>query len=114
LLLQDVFVRLRAGEYLAPDIAWWSAARRPPLAPGALESVPDLVVEVLSPATRENDLGAKREAYVAAGVRELWLVDPAAGTVIVVADGAPRTWAAGDELTSALLPGFTVVIEPAA
>jgi Uma2 family endonuclease len=81
LLLQDVFVALPGGRYLAPDIAWWSAERRPSLSEGALESVPDLVVEVLSPATRLNDLGIKRDLYIDSGVREMWLADPTASTV---------------------------------
>jgi Uma2 family endonuclease len=107
LLLQDVFVRMPGDTVLAPDIAWWAERRRPVVGPGAMDAVPDLVVEVLSPATRENDLGAKRAAYLAAGVTELWLADPAAGTVTVVGVGE-RTLRPGDRLASDLLPGFAV------
>lgn len=42
----------------------------------ALHGPADLVIEILSPATRDYDLGEKREAYTAAGVPELWFVDP--------------------------------------
>jgi Uma2 family endonuclease len=109
LLLQDVFVRLPGENYLAPDLAWWAPARRPALAHGALDVVPDLVVEVLSPATRVNDLGAKRDVYLAAGTRELWLADPQAATITVVRpDGRHQTARHGDRLTSPLLPGFAV------
>lgn len=110
LLLQSVFVGLPGGRYLAPDIAWWSAERRPPLSEGALQSVPDLVVEVLSPATRTNDLGVKRELYVDSGVRELWLADPGARTVTCVrerADGVVVIGEAGT-LRSELLEGFAL------
>ena len=86
LLLQDVFVTMPKGQYLAPDIAWWSTSRRPPLSKGAIESVPDLVVEVLSPSTRANDLGVKRELYLDSGVRELWLADPGSRTVTLIGD----------------------------
>jgi Uma2 family endonuclease len=111
LLLQDVFIRLPGENYLAPDLAWWAAARRPTLAHGALDAVPDLVVEVLSPATRANDLGAKRDMYLAAGARELWLADPQSGTVTVVRpDGRQEIVGRGDRLTSPLLPGFAVDI----
>lgn len=114
LLLQDVFVRVGDESYLAPDIAWWSAARRPRLAVGALERVPDLVVEVLSPATRINDLGAKREAYMLAGVRELWLADPAGITVTGIdAGGRERVAARGGQLTSSLLPGLALDVDRA-
>lgn len=37
---------------------------------------PDLVIEVLSAGTAQNDRGPKFLAYEEAGVRELWLIDP--------------------------------------
>lgn len=111
LLLQDVFISLIAENYLAPDLAWWAAARRPPIAQGALAVVPDLVVEVLSPSTRVNDLGAKRDVYLAAGARELWLADPASATVTTVQPGArQQTIGYGERLMSPLLPGFVVAL----
>jgi Uma2 family endonuclease len=108
LLLQDVFVAMPHGQYLAPDIAWWSASRCPPVPDGAMESVPDLVVEVLSPATRANDLGVKRELYVDSGVRELWLADPGSRTVTCVQEGVAGEIAIGEggTLRSELLDGF--------
>jgi Uma2 family endonuclease len=81
LLLQDVFVELPGRQFLAPDIASWSAARRPTIVLGAIDVVPDLIVEVLSPATRVNDLGVKRNHYLEVDVRELWLADPSAKTL---------------------------------
>lgn len=109
LLLQDVFVALPGGQYLAPDIAWWMAERRPPISAGAIEGVPDLVVEILSPATRANDLGVKRDVYLDAGVREIWLVDPEARTVTRVRAGVGDETLGGDEtLASALLQGFAL------
>ena len=108
-LLQDVFIRLGGDTYLAPDVAWWTAERRPPLTLGALDVVPDLVAEVLSPATRANDLGAKRDMYLEAGIRELWLADPQSATVMAVRpDGHEATIGHGDALRSPLLPGFAV------
>jgi Uma2 family endonuclease len=84
----DVFVALPEVQRPAPDICWWSAGRRPPVVQGVVDVVPDLVVEVLSPSTRANDLGPKREIYMRSGVRELWLVDPDARTVTRVRPGA--------------------------
>lgn len=71
--------------------------------------VPDLVVEVLSPATRANDLGAKRELYLGAGVGELWLTDPDAATIVRVRRDAPdERLARGDQLESAAFPGLAL------
>lgn len=110
LLLTDVFVELDASTTLGPDVVWWQAARRPPIRPGRARIVPDWVAEVLSDSTRGNDLGPKRELYLASGVRELWLVDPAARTVTVVAaDGGEAVVTAGG-CASRVLDGFSVAL----
>jgi Uma2 family endonuclease len=113
LLLQDVFVVFPGERYLAPDIAWWSAGRRPVLRGGAVDVVPDLVVEVLSPSTRENDLGIKRELYLGSGVRELWLADPDAKSVTQVRmnERGDQLHLEGDFLRSELLDGFALNLE---
>ena len=112
LVLQDVFVAFPDGSRPAPDISYWSAERHQPVTRGAMQSVPDLVVEVLSPSTRTNDLGVKRELYMHSGVRELWLVDPDAHTVT---RARPRVTpdevlGEGATLRSELLPGFALEV----
>lgn len=42
---------------------------------------PDLIIEVLSPATAKKDKGEKLRLYRKAGVRQYWIVDPANETV---------------------------------
>lgn len=44
---------------------------------------PDLIIEVLSPGTREKDLYLKLSKYRNAGVREYWIIDPGLRRVIV-------------------------------
>ena len=46
-----------------------------------MELAPDWICEVLSPATAKIDRADKMRHYAAAGVRHLWLVDPAATTL---------------------------------
>ena len=41
-----------------------------------VHGTPDLVVEVLSPSTAQNDRGYKKSAYESCGVREYWIVSP--------------------------------------
>ncbi len=50
---------------------------------------PDLVMEILSPSTERHDRFTKFNIYQRAGVREYWIVDPAARTaqVFVLEDG---------------------------
>jgi Uma2 family endonuclease len=109
LVLQDVFIAFPDGSRLAPDICWWSAAQRPEVKQGPMRSIPDLVVEVLSPSTRANDLGPKRELYLAR-VRELWLVDPVGHTLTRALPGSTpdQRLDESDTLRSEILDGFTL------
>lgn len=52
---------------------------------GRVYGAPDLVVEVLSPATSRKDRSLKLSKYKRAGVREYWIVDPKWKTVLVYA-----------------------------
>lgn len=69
-------------QILIPDLAAWHADR---LAPESktkpITVAPDWCCEVLSPSTAARDRKLKLGAYGAAGVRHVWLVDPAARTV---------------------------------
>ncbi len=71
----DDLIQLATGRRFAPDIFY---LENPPEChpEKQYEGVPDLVVEVLSPSNRDDDLEDKRPAYRQAGVREIWFVDP--------------------------------------
>jgi Uma2 family endonuclease len=71
-----------------PDVLYLSAERRE-RAGERIEGAPDLVVEVLSPATVQRDRGEKLQLYAASGIREYWLVDPEARQIefLVARDG---------------------------
>src|SRR3990172_3573105 len=45
---------------------------------------PDLLVEILSEATKQRDVDIKRKLYAKYGVREYWIVDPGAKTVEIL------------------------------
>ena len=44
---------------------------------------PDLIIEILSPSTRNRDVEDKYALYAEHGIREYWIVDPKAGSVTV-------------------------------
>ena len=73
-ILAPFDVRLGA-DVVQPDILYVSNARSGIRRGTHLLGSPDLVVEVLSPSTRERDLGLKRDLYEASGVLEYWQVD---------------------------------------
>lgn len=56
-----------------PDVV---VARRQDLTGQDLPAAPVLVIEVLSPSTRQVGLGRKRDLYAEAGVPHYWIVDP--------------------------------------
>ncbi len=93
-----------------PDILFVSAARADIITESHITAAPDLVIEILSASTARYDRGPKLAGYSAAGVRELWLIDPygPAGTQFFQQqDGKLVEVAAADGvLRSLALPGF--------
>ena len=69
---------LHLGDHiLVPDVGGWRKERMPNIPKTAYFSLaPDWVCEVLSPSTRNLDLGRKRAIYAQQGVKYLWLIDP--------------------------------------
>lgn len=66
-----------------PDLWWVPDHRRLGDADSRFTTPPELVVEVRSPSTWRHDVGTKLRTYEAGGVREVWLVDTVADTVLV-------------------------------
>jgi len=87
-LYAPVDVVLADHTVVQPDLVYVRAARAG-IVRDRVEGAPDLVVEILSPATARRDLGEKLRLYAEAGVAEYWLVDPDARTfeLLVLRDG---------------------------
>lgn len=64
-----------------PDILVVCDLRK--ITPRRVLGAPDLIVEILSPATRQKDLHVKASKYASTGVREYWIVDPDKRIVLV-------------------------------
>ena len=80
-------------------------------------AAPELVVEIVSPGSenRARDLKAKRRLYGKYGVQEYWIVEPENRTVTIFYRSSNtltqiRIAKDGDDITSPLLPGFTVPV----
>jgi Uma2 family endonuclease len=69
--------------YLEPDLMYISDALRQEMTATHWTKA-DLVIEICSPSTARYDRTTKADTYRAMGVREMWLVDPAARTVDVL------------------------------
>ena len=71
----NVDVHLPDGNLFRPDLTVVTAENKKILNwKGAIRGVPDMVVEVLSRSTKNNDLTIKKDIYEANGVKEYWIV----------------------------------------
>jgi Uma2 family endonuclease len=77
-------VRLTPDNVLIPDILFITRDRLHIIGPKAIDAPPDLVVEILSPGTRQRDLSTKRALYARFGVQEYWIIDPEMRSVSVL------------------------------
>ncbi|MCY3743761.1 MAG: Uma2 family endonuclease [Candidatus Poribacteria bacterium] len=66
-----------------PDIAFVSTDRLPENREQASPVPPDLAVEVVSPSDKHYDVTEKALAYLRAGTRLVWVIEPVAKTVMV-------------------------------
>jgi Uma2 family endonuclease len=102
--LAPLDVRFGADRILQPDafvlFELVSAAHE-----GPIQSIPSLCVEVLS-SNRAYDRLTKRFAYAAAGVSELWTVEPVGHVERWTGAGLSQSELLTERLHSPLLPGF--------
>jgi len=87
MLISPMDVVLSDEDIVQPDLLFVSAARAAIITEKNVAGAPDLVVEVLSEATRKADLTVKYKLYAARGVQEYWVVDPEIETVAVYRAG---------------------------
>jgi len=78
------------ADVVVPDIAGWQRDRMRRIPDAAwLELAPDWLCETLSPSTARIDRTRKLAIYAREGVRHVWLVDPLARTLEVLAACRP-------------------------
>ncbi len=99
-------VVLAEEDVVQPDIIFISRPRLGIVAEKGIRGAPDLVVEILSPGTAERDRTVKEKLYHRFGVREFWLVDPAARTVEI------KVWAPEGFRTAQVYPEGTALRSP--
>ncbi len=111
----DGAMRFFPGLVLIPDVAFtaWDRLpdRRVPTDP-LPDLVPDLAVEVLSQGNTPKEMARKRELYLRAGVRLIWIIDPATRTARVdsTPDRSETLDASGTLDGGDVLPGFTLTL----
>lgn len=75
---------------------------------------PDLIIEIISQATRKKDMNQKRHAYEQSGVPEYWVVWPETQTVMVFMLNekgcyhSPTVYERDDHVQVSVLPGLVI------
>jgi len=116
-LFSPIDIVFTEHDVLQPDICFFQASRRHFVTlDKAIRTAPDVVVEVLSPSTRRNDLGRKKATFARFGVAEYWLLDPYKERLerYTHEDSAyERTLSAGrkEEFESVVLAGFRCPVD---
>ena len=109
-------VVLSDTDVVQPDLLFVSTERADIITADNIQGAPDLVVEILSPATAERDRTIKLDLYAQHGVKEYWIVDPDAKTITVLLRGESRfevsgIYGEGQSLRSPTLAGFSIGLE---
>jgi Uma2 family endonuclease len=107
-------VELSRYDLVKPDLCFVAWGRDGVIAVDGVHGAPELVVEVLSPESRDRDLGEKQRLYAWAGVFEYWVVDPEARlfqAMIKGRQGYDPIELSGTRFRSVLLPDFELDLE---
>ena len=100
--------------FLVPDVAYHTQAALDQLGRAASEAptrAPDVAVEILSEDESDRDLKWKIGAYLDAGTRVVFVVDPPRRTVVAHARDGVSRFGPGDTVTHSGLPGFAYAID---
>lgn len=95
-----------------PDLIYVRPDRHSMIDRRGILGPPDMVVEILSPSTRDRDLVPKRRAYAGFGVREYWILDLMARRVYRLNDPSStgydriKPYAAGATARSEIIPAW--------
>lgn len=108
-----IYTRFNPDTVRAADIVFVSKERqagRP--GPGFLMIAPDLVVEIMSPTDRWQEVRRKIEEYFAIGTQRVWIVEPDNRAALVYsASAALHELSENDTLTGeGVLEGFTLPV----
>ena len=95
------------------DGGFYRKERGPRPGHGHLRFAPDLVIEVVSPGDDAEEVDAKVEDYLGAGVAMVWVAYPLTRHILVfTANKEAQRLGPDDELTGGdVLPGFSVAVK---
>lgn len=78
-----IYIRRNPDRVRGADVVFISKEKLPNLPGGFLEVAPELVVEIISPNDRWQDMREKLADYFSIGVEQVWVVEPASRKVLL-------------------------------
>jgi Uma2 family endonuclease len=101
------------GNAHGPDVSFFGPEKRHllDLHKRVQRFVPDLAVEIASESDTYSALLRKKDRYLRAGTREVWLISTFTREITIYGGARARILGPGDALSSELLPGFSVTLE---
>jgi Uma2 family endonuclease len=111
-VLSEVDCRVGNDTVRRPDRSIFLSARLAQIDPKKvpIPFAPDIAVEVLSHSEIAIDVNRKIRDYLAAGSKEVWILDHENGEVFVHTSNGIRLLVGNDGLESPLLPGFAASV----
>jgi Uma2 family endonuclease len=86
-----------------PDAMFFPGERTPDFDTLPITEIPEIAIEILSPASRSHDNIRKRSAYAERGIVEYWIVDPKSRRIVFNVATEDGTYASV-ELQGAIIP----------
>ena len=113
--LSPLDVVLPTGDVVQPDVfVITDEESQPAISAKNVQCAPSFAIEILSPGSVKRDAITKGNLYEQNGVREYWIVDSEARTIVqLVLQGehyVVTELAAGDTIRSAVLAGFEMTV----
>lgn len=112
-MFTDLDTVLGPHAVLRPDILVVLSAFAHRITPTHVQGAADLVVEIVSPGSRQRDHGDQQVRYWLGGVAEYWIVDPDAGAVAQLVrepEHCRQRATSGDQIDLPVLPGVAVAL----
>lgn len=103
-------VQLSDHDIVQPDLLVVLSSRTRIFTPTKVKGVPDLIVEILSPSSIDQDRTFKTALYLRSGVPEYWIVDPSEHTLeqLVLRDDQYDSSVLSDEVHTRFIEGIVI------
>ena len=115
-MISPLDIQFSDTDVYQPDLVFIRQSKLSGVGRNKILTIPDLVIEVLSPSNAFYDLTRKKEIYCTHGVQEYWIIDPIEETIeIFVNDGGlyrtEKLLHKPALLESNMFPGFSMKVE---